>query len=482
MGTVACSMSSKQQVVLISLVFLIDVSLSELATCNPQNRECSCADTSSRDCEDFFPSERFHVDNIEKCMELCQTLNPLGQCEWLLFHYSPAREDKSFIPPYLNCELFATDDASLDQYLNTSDKHGQPTRRHDGSCTVNATNPSTGECNASICPSGCAPCDESDDCHRQYHETECGMLSPAIRLEPNVPDFSFCLSICTGTQDATYATWSYLDHTCACYNSGERLCRRQAVQFGFSQDDIDQCIAEPGIEEGILVIGCGTRDSASQSVEFWSGEKSCQLNNYPRQMMAYPTVNLVFDKLVACFEGKCQIYQDGTWQYLTNVLNRRTEHSSVAIKDAVLLIGGGYTYSTEWIPIDGSPGSLGPFETRHGSRHCTMKINEDVIVMTGGMHTENYVTEYRLTDGGETPFAPLGQGRDMHACGVYIDKNGQQVLLVTGGRDPDNFDSQNRQLPLSSTEVATYNTGTGDLYWRKVETGDLPLSKYGLMG
>ena len=26
-----------------------------------------------------------------------------------------------------------------------------------------------------------------------------------------------------------------------CYNSGERLCRRQAVQFGFSQDDIDRC-------------------------------------------------------------------------------------------------------------------------------------------------------------------------------------------------------------------------------------------------
>ena len=28
---------------------------------------------------------------------------------------------------------------------------------------------------------------------------------------------------------------------CRCYSSGERLCRRQAVQFGFSQDDIDQC-------------------------------------------------------------------------------------------------------------------------------------------------------------------------------------------------------------------------------------------------
>merc|ERR1711962_373570 len=193
MGTVEGRMSLKQQVVLVLLVFLIDFSSSEQATCNPQNRECSCADTSSRDCEDFFPSERFHVDNIEECMDLCQALNPLRQCEWLLFHYSPAKKELSFIPPYLNCELFAPDDASLEQYVNTCDKQGQPTRRHDGSCTVNATNPSTGECNAGICPSGCAPCDQTDECHRKYHETECGMLSPAIRLEPNVPDFQFCL-------------------------------------------------------------------------------------------------------------------------------------------------------------------------------------------------------------------------------------------------------------------------------------------------
>merc|ERR1712156_794354 len=126
MGTVAGRMSLKQQVVLLLLFFLIDFGLSELATRNPQNRECSCADTSSRDCEDFFPSERFHVDNIEGCMDLCQALNPLGQCEWLLFHYSPAKKELSFIPPYLNCELFAPDDASLEQYVNTCDKQGQP--------------------------------------------------------------------------------------------------------------------------------------------------------------------------------------------------------------------------------------------------------------------------------------------------------------------------------------------------------------------
>ena len=37
-----------------------------------------------------------------------------------------------------------------------------------GSCTATATNPSTGECNANICPSGCAPCDQTDDCHRYF--------------------------------------------------------------------------------------------------------------------------------------------------------------------------------------------------------------------------------------------------------------------------------------------------------------------------
>jgi len=336
---VAGRMSVIQKVILISLAVLIDSSLSQLATCDPQNRECSCADTSSRDCEDFFPTERFHVDNIEECMELCEALNPLGKCEWLLFHYSPAKEDKSFIPPYLNCELFAQDDASLDQYVNTCDKHGQPTRRHDGSCTVNATNPSTGECNASICPTGCAPCDESDECHRKYHETECGMLSPAIRLEPNVPDMNFCLALCTGTEDATYATWSHLDHTCACFSSGERLCRRQAVQFGFSLDDIDQCIIEPGAAEGILVIGSWSGSSTSVSVEFWSQETRCQLNDYPRYMGWGPTADMVTGDLVACYELSCDIYKNGEWNHLVDTRENREFHSSVVKDNRVLLIG-----------------------------------------------------------------------------------------------------------------------------------------------
>jgi len=301
------------------------------------------------------------------------------------------------------------------------------------------------------------------------------MLSPAIRLEPNVPDFQFCLAMCAGTQDATYATWSHLDHTCTCYSSGERLCRRQAVQFGFSQDDIDQCIAEPGAAEGILVIG---GESSPSAVEFWSStnadQESCQLSDYPRKMWDGPTMSLVGNQLVACLDKSCDIYQEGAWEHLQDTIEWRRYHSAVGLREKLLLIGGYDSRSTEFIPVDGSGASPGPFTVRHGRDHCTMKISEDVIVVTGGRGTPDRVTEYQLTDGRETALTRLTEGRGYHACGVYQDADGQQVseevLLVTGG-SYSNF--------LSSTEIATY-TSSSTLSWRIVETGDLPWGRFGL--
>ena len=38
------------------------------------------------------------------------------------------------------------------------------------------------------------------------------MLSPAIRLEPNVPDFNFCLAICAGKKVAL-SEYLFLDTT-----------------------------------------------------------------------------------------------------------------------------------------------------------------------------------------------------------------------------------------------------------------------------
>ena len=177
---------------------------------------------------------------------------------------------------------------------------------------------------------------------------------------------------------------------------------------------------------GILVIG-GHPYSSERSVEFWSPTESCVLEDYPRGMPYGPTVNLVNNRLVACYDLTCEIYRDGSWQHLQNTTVRRYYHSSATTKDAVLLIGGLDSNSTEWIPVDGSPAQPGPFTVRHGRDHCTIQTSDDVIAVTGGRYTEEYVTQYQLSDGTETHLTALGQKRYDHACGVYQDADGQQV-------------------------------------------------------
>ena len=193
---------------------------------------------------------------------------------------------------------------------------------------------------------------------------------------------------------------------------------------------------------GILVIG--GLYPAAKSVEFWSTadaeQGTCTLSDYPRNMKYGPTVNLVSGRLVACEDKKCEIYQNGTWQHLQNTIHRREEHSSVATEDAVLLIGGAHSRTTEWIPVDGSPARQA-FSVRHGQNHCTLKISADVIVVTGGPRvrsngspiedtTDDMVTQYQLSDGEETLLTSMGQSRARHACGLYLDKDNQQVSKV----------------------------------------------------
>ena len=75
--------------------------------------------------------------------------------------------------------------------------------------------------------------------------------------------------------------------------------------------------------------------------------------------------------------------------------------------------------------------TLGPFTVRHDEKHCTIRISDDVIVVTGG-RGEDHVTEYHLIDGKGTVLPPLSQQRYDHACGIYQNPGGQQVgrLLI----------------------------------------------------
>ena len=156
-------------------------------------------------------------------------------------------------------------------------------------------------------------------------------------------------------------------------------------------------------------------------------EGSCELKDFPRSMM-FPTADFVSGQLVACYFNWCEIYNGGEWNHLVDTRETRLYHSSAVSDDRILLIGGP-SRSTEWISVDGSPSQLGPFEVRHGQNHCTIQLSVDTIVVTGGLETEEYVTEYLLTgDASEKPLTPLTYGRSYHACAVYQDAGGKQAI------------------------------------------------------
>ena len=99
-------------------------------------------------------------------------------------------------------------------------------------------------------------------------------------------------------------------------------------------------------------------------------------------------------------------------------------------EDRILLIGGSDSSSTEWIATDGGDSQIGPWVVRHGYKHCTIQVSSDLIVVTGGYSTWDYVTEYQLTgDATETVMTSLINGRYSHACGVYREAGGQQVRI-----------------------------------------------------
>ena len=81
--------------------------------------------------------------------------------------------------------------------------------------------------------------------------------------------------------------------------------------------------------------------------------------------------------------------------------------------------------------MDGGPSKQGSFDVRHGGSHCTIQVSSDVIVVTGGLNSFDYVTEYKLTgDATETVMTSLITGRLWHACGVYRQADGQQVIMI----------------------------------------------------
>merc|ERR1711971_578271 len=128
------------------------------------------------------------------------------------------------------------------------------------------------------------------------------------------------------------------------------------------------------------------------------------------------------------------IYNNGQWDYLTETKSRRYRHSSAVKEDRILLIGGYYSNSTEWISADGSPSQAGPFQVRHGYLHCTIQPSADLILVTGGAGTGSYVTEYQLTgEGKENPLTPMPKPEDITPVLFTRGQPASRCFLSPGG-------------------------------------------------
>ena len=78
-------------------------------------------------------------------------------------------------------------------------------------------------------------------------------------------------------------------------------------------------------------------------------------------MYGGPTANFVAGQLVACYEDSCEKYDDNdnSWTKIADTRSPRQYHSSAQHEDRILLIGGRYSSSTEWISTNGGEPQIG---------------------------------------------------------------------------------------------------------------------------
>jgi len=141
------------------------------------------------------------------------------------------------------CLMFSKDAATMEEFVISCDRTMMPVRKSDGSCTASATNPTSGECSSLICPDGCAPCDETDECNVNYHEAGCSLISPTV-TSLATPDLDFCLAVCatTGLSSAvTYADFNQRSNNCDCHETGARRCSSEIAKRDFTEEDILSC-------------------------------------------------------------------------------------------------------------------------------------------------------------------------------------------------------------------------------------------------
>jgi len=221
----------------------------------------------------------------------------------------------------------------------------------------------------------------------------------------------------------------------------------------------------------LLVGGWNTANSSEVlSVE---QEVSCTLPPLPVEMSGH-TVDVVGGKVVACLEYLCYQLVGDSWVFLSANLFARAGHSSSVTDQGLLLVGGWSNpfnlaaYNAEVMPAEGGVSNYAfPIPWPGRRDHCSIQVSGSTIVMTGGLDTEDLVTEVSGIGGVVTfkNLSSLATGRWDHACGAYTVGETTMLIVAGGGREQ----------PLASTEVVQYPS---DQSWRSV--AQLPSPRWGL--
>jgi len=221
-----------------------------------------------------------------------------------------------------------------------------------------------------------------------------------------------------------------------------------------------------------LLVGGWSAPNSSEVLSL-EQELTCSLPPLPAQMSGH-TVDVVAGKVVACLEYLCYQLVGDSWVFLSANLFARAGHTSSVTDQGLLLVGGWSNpfnlaaYNAEVMPAEGGVSNYAfpiPFPGRKD--HCSIQVSASTIVMTGGLDTEDLVTEVSGI-GGAVSFKNLSSlttGRWDHACGMYTVGEAT-MLIVTGG---------GRGHPLDSTEVVQYPS---DQSWRPA--AQLPSPRWGL--
>lgn len=173
----------------------------------------------------------------------------------------------------------------------------------------------------------------------------------------------------------------------------------------------------------------------------------------------------------------CQIWDGSVWrQAKVKLMHERMDHVSWPRDDGVLLMGGersSSSKSTELVTWDGKSSKSSFNLTYRTANSCGIPDPDtDSIVITGGEYSMTKVIRYDR-NGREEVLDDLNTGRRSHGCTQFIDGDGVQVLLVTGGYDAQFYD-------LSSTEILRMDSAYNE--WTEAGNGNLPHKLQGLRG